>query len=77
MRCSLATTLLLIVAAGTAYGQNSVSLTQRGTNNSAQAAQAFAGTQGPNTLTITQVGIENTAVVTQDAPWHSAALLRT
>ena len=47
MRCSLATTLLLIVAAGTAYDQNSVSLTQRGTNNSAQAAQAFAGTQGP------------------------------
>ena len=77
MRCSLATTPLLIVAAGTAYGQNSLSLTQRGTENSAQAAQAFAGTQGSNTLTITQDGIENTAVVTQDAPWHSAALLRT
>lgn len=77
MRCSLATTLLLIVAEGTAYGQNSVSLTQRGTNNSAQAAQAFAGTQGPNTLTISQDGIENTAVMTQDASWHSAALSRT
>jgi hypothetical protein len=77
MRCSLATTLLLIVAAGTAYGQNSVSLTQRGTNNGAQADQVFAGAQGPNTLTITQDGTADTAVVTQGVPWHSAALSRT
>jgi hypothetical protein len=60
MRCSIATTLLLIVAAGTAYGQNSVSLTQRGTNNTAQADQTFAGTQGPNALTISQNGTGNT-----------------
>jgi hypothetical protein len=77
MRCFLAKILLLTVAAGTAYGQNNVSLTQSGTNNTAQADQVFAGAQGPNTLTITQDGTADTAVVTQGAPWHSAALLRT
>jgi len=60
MRFSLTVTLLLIFATGTAYGQNNVSLTQSGTNNTAQADQGFAGTQGPNTLTITQDGTGNT-----------------
>ena len=41
------------------------------------AVQVFAGAQGPNTLTITQDGTADTAVVTQSAPWHLAALLRT